>query len=61
MVTSNRSINTNHSPNNQMITLEFIKDTKYNGSDVKAGHTIECTKSEAKRILAINKNIKLSM
>lgn len=60
MNTLNRSINTNHSANNQKIFLEFTSDSKYNGENVKAGHKIECTKSEAKRILSMRKDIKLS-
>lgn len=58
MVTSkNRSINTGHSPEQQMIVLEFIRDGKFSGKNYKAGDTIKCTKSEARRFLAIDKSM----
>lgn len=58
MVTSkNRSINTGHAPEQQLIVLEFIRDGKFNGKQVEAGQTIKCTRSEARRFLSIDKTM----
>lgn len=58
MVTAkNRSIITGHAQGEQMIVLEFIKDGKFDGKEVKAGETIKCTRSQARRFLAMDKSI----
>lgn len=57
VTTNNRSINTGHAPEQQMIVLEFIRDGKFNGKEVKAGQTIKCTRSEARRFLSIDKSL----
>lgn len=57
MVTSNRSINTGHAPEQKMMVLEFTRDGKFNGKSVVAGQTIKCTRSEARRFLAIDKSM----
>lgn len=61
MNTLNRVINTNHTVNNQMISLEFLKDSNYKGKSVKTGDVVECSRSEAKRLLTTNKDIKLHL
>ena len=54
MTPSNRAINTGHTPSDQRVTLEAIKDVKgylNPGLPLKEGDTIEVSKGEAKRLL----------
>lgn len=53
MSINNRQINTGFSQNDQKMILEVKKDT----GKLKAGETVEVTKSEARRLLATHKDI----
>ena len=57
MVTSNRQVKTDHNANQDMVTLVAKKDGRFNGKEVYAGKVVKCTKSEARRILAIDKSM----
>ena len=48
MVTSNRSINTGHAPEQKGMKLEVLRDVK----SFKKGTVIEVTRSEARRLMA---------
>lgn len=61
MVTSNRSINTGHAPEQRGMTLEAVKAVKIGGHELKEGETIEVTRSEARRILAITKSVRIKV
>ncbi len=58
MVTSNRQINTGFNKTlDGMIILEVMSDAKVGGKEFKKGATIKATKSEARRLLAINSKV----
>lgn len=57
MTTSNRQIKTGFAPQQQMITIEAMQDTKHDGKAITAGQTFEVSKSEAKRLLAVGAKV----
>lgn len=61
MTTSNRSINTGFAPEQKGMTLRAKEDIKILGKDLKAGETIEVTRSEARRILASTKKMEVAI
>jgi len=54
---NDRQIRTGHSPAQGMMTLEVLKSTKIGGREVQAGETIQVTRSEARRLMAIDKTL----
>lgn len=57
MVTSNRQIKTGHSMNDGMMVLEVKRTGKFNGKQFEAGQTIKCTRSEARRLMLMDKTM----
>lgn len=43
------------------MTLEAVKAVKIGGHELKEGETIEVTRSEARRILAITKSVRIKV
>lgn len=54
---SNRQIKTGHTVDNSFIILVAKKTGKFNGKSFEIGQTIKCTRSEARRILCIDKSM----
>lgn len=52
----NRQIKTGHNQDQAMIILVAKKDCAFNGKALKNGDILKCTKSEAKRILSMDKS-----
>lgn len=57
MVTSNRQINTKHSPSQSTITLEVLKECTLGGEKMVIGQKFQASKSEAKRLLILDKKM----
>lgn len=57
MVTSNRQIKTGHSMNDGMLVLSAKRAGKFNGKDYTEGQTIKCTRSEARRLMLMDKTM----
>ena len=53
----NRQINTGFNPKAQKITIEALSNTKYNGKDLAAGETVEVSRSEAKRLVTMKREL----
>lgn len=57
-----RQIKTGSSESQSVIILDVLKNIKLGGIDIKAGQTINASKSEAKRLLTLDpKAFKISM
>ena len=56
MTTTNRQIKTGHNIDQTLIVLIAKNATKFNGKSINKGEIIKCTKSEAKRILSLDKS-----
>ena len=61
MTTSNRAINTGHAPEQKGMTLEATENVQVLGKDLKAGETIEVSRSEARRIMLSTKKLRVRM
>lgn len=57
MVAKNRQIKTGHDSQRDMMNVEVVMSGKVLGKEVTAGEIITCTKSEAKRLLSVNKKM----
>jgi len=57
MVTSNRQINTKHSPAQSILTLEVLKECTLGGRKMVVGEKFQASKSEAKRLLMLDKKM----
>lgn len=62
MTASNRAITTGHAPQQKGMTLEVLEEVSIGGRIRKVGETIECTRSEARRLMAVlNKKLRVRM
>ncbi len=54
MTTLNRQIKTGHDNKDGVLTLKALKEITIGGVDMKAGDTIQATRSVARRLMSLN-------